>query len=183
MTPTRLAAAVMATGLLAACTTLPGISGAEDARSVTLEVRPQLVEGGYASQATVVRNTKASIDHLTLTLSRKLPVEDAPVTQAITKAQLDETVRFTALKPNSTYWLEAKAYKAEDESAAASLISEAATAAITVGTDDTVIVLDGQAFRIQLKDVAFSGTGTASFDFTEGGYATLDPEAISIVTP
>lgn len=179
----RLATALLASGLLASCTTPPGSSGTGDAPSVTLELRPQFVEGGYASQATVLPNTKASVDHLMLTLSRKLPVEDTTVSRTIAKAQLDETVRFTGLKANSTYWLEAKAYKAADETLAANLISEPATAAIAVGVDDTIIVLEGQAFRIRLKDVSFSGTGTASFDFTDGGYVTPDPEAISLVTP
>ena len=167
-------------GLLSACTALPGASGAGASRSVTLEFHPQIVDGSYGTQSEVLRNTKASIDHLTVTLQRKHPEPEAAVAQALPQADLDKGVRFSDLKPNSTYWIEAKAFKAADEDVPANLISEPATAAIEVRTDDEVIVLAGKSLTIRLKDVAFSGSGNATFDVVDGGYVTTGPATLSI---
>jgi|GEM_PF-4983439 len=179
MTNAKVLGAFLTLGLLSACTTPPGGSGTP-AGGATLELRPMFQTGGYAAQAVVELNTKASIDHLTVTLQRKAPVQEDSVSQSVSKSQLDETIRFSGLKANSTYWIEAKAFKAADESVPANLISEPATAAIEVKTDDQVIVLAGQSLTIKLKDVAFNGAGNATFDVVDGGYVTTDPATLSI---
>ena len=172
--------ALLTLGLLSACTTFPGGAGTPEG-GATLELRTLIKAGGYTAQAVVERYTKDSIHHMTVTLQRKAPVQEEAAAQSVAKADLDGTIRFSKLKANSTYWIEAKAYKAADESLPANLISNPATAAITVTNNDAVIVLDGQAFGIQLKDVAFSGTGETWFDFYEGGYVTPDPATLSLV--
>ncbi|MNR89336.1 hypothetical protein D3C72_203020 [compost metagenome] len=180
MKPSKIFGSFLTLGLLSACTTLPGASGAGESGNVTLEFLPQIVDGGYGTQAEVLRNTKASIDHLTVTLQRKHPATEAAVAQALPQADLDKGVRFSNLKPNSTYWIEAKAFKAADESVPANLISEPATAAIEVNTDDQVIVLAGKSLTITLKDVAFNGAGNATFNVVDGGYVTTSPATLSI---
>ena len=167
-------------GLLSACTTLPGASGSGESGSITLEFRPQIVDGGYAVQSEVLRNTKGRIDHLTVTLQRKAPALETAVSQAVPQLDLDKGVRFSNLKPNSTYWIEAKAFKAADETFAGNLISEPATAAVVVGTDDAVIVLGGKDLAITLKDVPFNGSGNATFGITDGGFLTTEPATLSI---
>lgn len=169
-------------GLLSACTSLPAGSGTP-AGGATLEIRPMVKAGGYTAQAVVERYTRDSIDHLTITLQRKAPVQEELTSQSIAQDELDQTVRFSNLKANSTYWIEAKAYKAANESLPENLISEPATAAITVTNDDAVIVLEGQAFGIQLKDVEFNGIGSTMFGIQDGGYVTTAPATLSLVTP
>ena len=176
----KIFASFLTLGFLSACTTLPGSSGSGEPGSVTLEFRPQIVDGGYGTQSEVLRNTKASIDHLTVTLQRKSPALESAVAQALPQANLDQGVRFSNLKPSSTYWIEAKAFKAADEAVTTNLISEPATAAVEVKTDDQVIVLAGKSLTIMLKDVAFNGAGNATFNMVDGGYLTTDPATLSI---
>lgn len=179
MTNAKVLATFLTLGLITACTTSPGGAG-EPTGGVTLELRPLVKAGDYAAQAVVERNTKTSIDHLTVTLQRMEPTQGERLIRTVAKAELDEPIRFTNLKPHSTYWIEAKAYKAADESLPSNLISEPATVSISVGIDDAVIVLEGQALAIQLKDVPFSGSRETRFDVRDGGYVTTDPAILSI---
>ena len=176
-------AAVLAMGVLTSCTPLPGSSGEPAAGGATLEFRARLKEGGYATQATVERNTLSSVHHLTVTLQRKQPSVEAAAVLVIPQPNVFDAITFSNLKANSTYWIEAKAYKDADETVPANLISLPASTSVQVSDDDEDVTVAGGFLEIVLTDVVFNGSGEASLKVTEGDYMTPGSATITVGTP
>lgn len=164
-------------GALSACVSLPGLGHS----SAEIQVLPSVAGAGYAMQAVVAPYTAASINHLTLRLSKlanggETPVVDGNGTQLsrdLSQAQLGSApVAFSNLDPNTTYRVRAAAYKAPG-TAAGDLISTSDSASfvdIPLTNDDRppVVVL-----RVRLIDVLFSGQASASgVQVVNGGIVT-----------
>ncbi|MNK71722.1 hypothetical protein D3C87_911820 [compost metagenome] len=148
--------------------------------SADLRVMPEIVSGGYRSQAIVKAYTPEDIDHLMLKLFRleggtETPVlgtDNKPVAQAISAAELGAPVTFKALLPGTTYRIRAYAYKApgEDPQHLISTVGADSYTDVTLTQDDRPI---SASLKVRLADVLFNGMATASgIVVMPGGYAT-----------
>lgn len=143
-----------------------------------IQLSPKVVDGGERRlMAAVVRNTVATIDHVTYEISRQ---GNATAEDAITLSgpTMLNTITFANLENNTTYVVEAFAY-----TAANGLLNGdvPASATVTVGTDDRPA---GAALLIKLDDVVFSGQATQNaVAVTDGGYSHPDTEDAEYTTP
>lgn len=177
----RFMAAVIASSLwLTGCDFLNTTNLSLPRGSADLTVVPEILSGGYRSQAIVKAYTAADIDHLMLKLFRleggtETPALDAdskPVTKSIPAAKLGENVTFNALLPGTTYRIRAYAYKAAGEDPKDLISAEGAASYtdVTLTHDDRPI---SATLKVKLADVLFNGTATASgIVVMPGGYAT-----------
>jgi hypothetical protein len=168
--PKHLLAALIAGSLwLTGCELLTNSTLSLPRGSAALTVRPEILAGGYRTQALVKAYTAEDIDHLTLSLfqldgTTETPVLDASgkaIAQSIPQARLDESVTFDALLPNATYRIRAFAYKTPGEDPA-NLISTGDANSytdVTLGNDDQPVAA---TLKVKLADVLFNGMATAS---------------------
>ena len=146
---------------------------------VTLRLRPEVLPGGFRSQAIVKAYTIDDIDHLILQLFRlegdtEIPVVGADakaVIKRIPAAMLGETLTFDALQARTTYRIRAFAYKApgEDPKDLISAPGSASSTDVTLGDDDRPVT----TLKVKLADVPFNGIATApGIEIIPGDYVT-----------
>lgn len=166
---------------------------------VTLEVKPEVVAGGYTTLAPapdpafdVHKYVEGDI-HTVVVQLFKVPsvgadpstetsvktTGDADVLKPILRANLGTPIRFTNLHANTVYRVRAFAYRAEpfDSTTLISTTDSQSYIDVSVGTNERPTVAD---LKVRLKDKAFNGQATASaIIITEGGLETSAPEAIN----
>lgn len=159
--------------LLAGCAmgpqAIPAGSGA------SLALTPEVVSGGYRTQApaSVEPYSQADITHITAMLYTvsagvEAPVEQhgVPVTRVIPNADLGKPVVFDRLRPDTTYRVKCQAYMVEP--ALTRLISTDdadSTTDIVVTNDDRPTV---GKLKVKLKARPFSGEGSFDLDVKDG---------------
>lgn len=176
----RLMAALIASSLcLTGCELLVSSPMTLSQRSVSLRLRPEVLPGGYRSQAIVKAYTVDDIDHLVLQLFRLDGDTETPVVGADAKAvikripaaKLGETLTFEALQARTTYRIRAFAYKApgEDPKDLISAPGSASSTDITLTDDDRPVT----TLKVKLADVPFNGLATApGIEVIPGDYVT-----------
>jgi|GEM_PF-1291246 hypothetical protein len=178
ITSTLMAVMLMASS----CGLLPAqsiTSKTEPAGGATLILTPQVVGGAFRTLAVVTPYTKASINHLVVTVAKLDGVSETPVASAdLSSRDLDHPVTFSNLFRNTTYRARCAAYKAAGSNAA-NLISTTDASSysdIVVGSDERPTM---GTLKVRLIDVVFSGQGTASnIITTPGGFTRKGPTTV-----
>lgn len=141
-------------------------------------LKPQILQGSYATKTTVTPYTQASIDHLVLKLyTFDTSEHDQGIQKSIPGNQLGNTITFTNLKNNTTYRIKALAYASSDESLLISTEDINSYTDVTVTTDDRPTI---SPLKVRLKDINFNGQGTGSIQVTNGGYTYGSTESCFI---
>lgn len=139
--------------------------------NATLIVTPRIVSGQYRTLATVAPHTKASINHLVVTVARLDGANETQLASAdLSNGSLDNPVTFSNLFHNTTYRVRCLAYRAPGTSLS-DLISTSDANSYT----DIVVGVDNRptmaTLKVHLIDIAFDGEATASGIIAEnGGY-------------
>lgn len=111
---------------------------------------------------------KADIDHVKLSLYEGATLV---ATATVEEADLSKTVRFTSLRMNTSYTVQAQAWSdAAEASRIDNAVADAASCTTHFSTTTDELVNVG-TIKLELKDKTFSGTGTSSgpIDVTDGG--------------
>lgn len=141
--------------LLAGCS-LASLHSAPMAGEASLRIQPRIQAGGYAAQATISPYSSDDVNHLVLTLHTVVGSTETQVATAdVPKLDLGRTIVFGKLRPDLTYRIKARAYKATG-TAPADLISvdASSSALVVVGRKDEHAV----GLSVQLADRPFSAT-------------------------
>lgn len=161
------------------------------AGSSILEIIPEFRDGGYKVQADIKNYTSSDIKQLDMelirmvkdgaswTMPQTLDTENRKVV-SIEPSLSTKTVRFTALRPNTTYRIRWYAYQATGSLTpdSPSRISVDGFRDVPVGINDSVTVA---TMSIQLKDRDFSSTATLDgIEVIDGGYTYPGTESIVI---
>lgn len=177
----RFVAALIASSLwLTGCELLMSSNVTLSNGSAALLVRPEILSGGYRTQALVKAYTAEDIDHLVLQLFRLegdketavVGTDAKAVIKRIPASKLGDTLTFDALQPNTTYRLRAFAYKApgEDPKDLISAPGAASYTDVTLTNDDRPV---STTLKVKLADVLFNGMATASgIEVIPGGFST-----------
>jgi len=174
-----MAALIVSSFWLSGCELLASSPMTLSQSNVTLRLRPEVLPGGYRSQAIVKAYTVDDIDHLVLQLFRldgdtEIPVvgsDGKAVIKRIPAAKLGETLTFDALQARTTYRIRAFAYKApgEDPKDLISAPGAASSTDVTLSDDDRPVT----TLKVKLADVPFNGIATApGIEVFPGDYVT-----------
>lgn len=166
----------------------------DQAGNAVLEIVPEFRNGNYLSQAEIKPYTRTDIQQLDLELIRleqdgeawKLPAtlnDSNRKLNRIESSQLNQTIRFGSLRPNTGYRIRWYAFNATGDLTpdSASRISVDGSRDLVIGIDDSVTV---ETLTIQLKDRPFNATATLEgMDVIDGGYTYPGAETIDLETP
>ncbi|MEB3187489.1 MAG: hypothetical protein VKP72_08630 [bacterium] len=184
----RITSLTLSLGTLAGCTTFVQSVGTGGENPVTLTVQPNVTAGSLRTQAIVKALDVADVDHVVVTLSTvaggttsPVLVNGAPVKRDIASPSLSVPVAFKGLNRNTTYRIQAKAFRGTGESASDLIsVDEGSFRDIVVGTDDRPPLAN---LPVRLKDLVFSGIATGSFAFTNGQLGYQGHETASFQFP
>lgn len=161
--------------------------------SAVLEIVPEFRDGGYQTLAEIKNYTRSDIKQLDLELIRlekdgeawKLPTtldDSNRKLSSVDPSLANQTIRFTSLRPNTSYRIRWHAFNATGSLTPDSpnRISLDGSRDVVIGIDDSVTV---ETLSIQLKDRAFSSTAKLDgIDVIDGGYTYPGQEAIVVET-
>jgi len=169
-------APLLAIALLAGCSPAALMDPMSD--NATLRVSPRFQEGGYATQALVTPYTGADVNHLVLSLHTVAgSTETLVATSDVPQADLGKSIVFGKLRPDLTYRIKAKAYKAAG-TAPADLISLDASSSVdvVVGREDRHAI----ALTVRLIDRPFNASTTIpGVTVTDGQYAASGSTSVT----
>lgn len=172
--------------LLAGCS-LAVLSLEAPGGNAALSVSPRIQDGGYATQAVVRPYMGADVDHVVLTLNTVAGSTETQIAIAdLPKADLARGIVFGKLRPDLTYRIKAKAYKAAG-SDPSDLISVDASSSVdvSVGREDSHDI----TLPVQLAARDFSATGlipgvaVTEGQFTASGSVTVTASPAPTPTP
>lgn len=158
----------LAFALATGCSPAP-LSSHASPGDATLRVIPQVLGGGYATQAEIKPYTADAVAQITVTLALVGETGETPVAETdVSKADLGKALVFDQLKPETRYRILARAYKAAGGDPS-DLISHDASSSlvIDIGRDDAHTV----TIPVQLVDRTFDGRPQIpGLDIRPGGY-------------
>lgn len=168
----------------------PRVAGSVKAlQGVTLVITPSVFPGGYKSQALVAPLSAADLNHVVVALFAldngfETPVsgpDGQPLMADVPASQLAAPLYFTDLDFNTTYRIRDYGYSAPGTSAASKISDDSASYVdVPVTNDDRPIV---SSIPLQLLDVFFSGTATATINVIPGTVRYQGSPAISTSSP
>jgi hypothetical protein len=164
--------------LLSGCS-LASLSTVPPSAEAMLRVSPRIQGGGYATQAEITPYAASHVAHLILELQRLDQADEVLVAQIdVPKEDLGKGFVFGKLKPDTTYRIQARAYKALGTSSS-DLISDEASSSreVAIGrrTEHEL------SLTVQLIDREFNGStlfpGVTVTEgrFTASGSVTVTP--------
>ncbi|MBM3267479.1 MAG: SMP-30/gluconolactonase/LRE family protein [Candidatus Sericytochromatia bacterium] len=152
-----------------------------------LRLLPSFLEPGRQALAVVERLTKADVHHLAIVLLEKVgpgfqPAFNRvgmPVRLEVFAADLDRGIDLRGLKARTTYRLECRAFRGQQEDFS-TLISDStgSTTEVRTEADDTVVT---SRLAVRLRDVPFSATAQAPApDVSDGAIAYSGTPSIGV---
>ncbi|MNW99314.1 Kelch motif protein [compost metagenome] len=170
---------------LAGCATLAGSLGIRPATPVDIEVLPQFRAGTFQTQALVTPHSSASVDHLVVSLHRRVGGgEEAvrnglglPVEKDVASGSFSVPLTFKDLHQSTSYRIRAHAYAAPGRNGT-DLISDPGSSYVDldVGMDDRPPLA---VLPVKLADRMFAGEATSSIAFTPGQLGHTGVERIT----
>lgn len=170
---------------LAGCATLAGTLGSGPAAPLSIEILPQFRGGSFQNQALLTPHSSASVDHLVVSLHRRVDGGEVavrtslglPVEKDVASSSFTVPLTFKDLHHATSYRIRAHAYAAPGRNDS-DLISDPSNSFV-----DLDVTMDDRPtlamLPVKLIDRRFSGEATTSIAFTPGQLGHSGVERIS----